>query len=137
MPERESDLTSLAEIMGAHRMRHGWPPETLAPGITMTSRRHQKRDDKTQEPAGHEVYLAPMVDDSRLYYAHLSLRNYREEDENNCRVCNGAGAVRRGELVPGQPGFGMPMRCPRWQADTHRCEPTARRDRYDHMGLES
>ena len=69
--ERESELTRLSDVMGAHRMRHGWPPEVLAPGVTMVPRRHQKRDDKTQEPAGTEVYLAPQIEDSRLYYAHL------------------------------------------------------------------
>jgi len=121
MTERESDLTPLAAIIGSHRMKHGWPPETLAPGVTMTPRRHQERDPNTQEPAGHRVYLAPQIEDSRLYYAHLSLRNYREEDDKFCPSCKGAGVVRRAELVPGQPGFGMPVRCPRWRSEDKRC----------------
>jgi hypothetical protein len=39
-----------------------------------------------------------------------------------------AGVVRRGELVPGQPGFGMPVQCPRWNSDTKRCDAEPRTD---------
>ena len=38
--------------------------------------------------------------------------------------------VRRGDLVPGQPGFGMPVRCPNYNGATKKCT------RYDHMGIE-
>lgn len=127
--KRESDLTALAQVMGANRMRYGWPPKDLAPGITMVSRRHHKRDPKTQEPSETRVYLAPQIEDSRLYYAHLNERNRRPEDAKNCPRCNGATFVRNGELVPGQFGFGLPLRCPRWVAG----EGCVNRD---HMGID-
>ena len=130
MPERESDLKSFAEVVGHHRKLHAWPPEELAPGVKLVRRKHLLRDPKTQEPKETVSYLEPVIEDSRLYYWHLSQRNQRVEDERNCPRCNGAGVVRNGELVPGQYGFGLPSTCPMWRAETKRCD-----GRLDHMGL--
>lgn len=54
----------------------------------------------------------------------------REEDAKNCAKCNGAGYVRRAELVPGQIGFGAFMFCPNWNGEQRRCVT------HDHMGFE-
>lgn len=129
--ERESDLKSFAEVVGKHRKLHAWPPEELAPGVRLVRRAHTIRDPKTQEVKETAHYLEPVIEDSRLYYWHLSQRNQRQEDARNCRVCNGAAVIRRAELVPGQPGFGMPVQCPRWRSDSRRCED----ERRDGMGL--
>lgn len=119
---RESDLKSFAEVVGHHRAVHAWPPAELAPGIVLRRRSVTVRDPKTQEPKATRHYLTPEIEDSRLYYFTLAEHNARPEDARNCPACNGAHAVRHGELVPGRPGFGTYTVCPNWTKAQRRCE---------------
>lgn len=60
------------------------------------------------EPTGAEYY-------ERIAYTSLP------DEPSRCVVCNGASYVRRGDLVPGQFGFGELIACPRWRSDAKRC----------------
>ena len=127
---RDSDLRPIGDVLAPGKYGHAWPPEELAPGVTLQRRSHVKRNPQTQEPVAVETYLEPVILDSRLYYFNLSEHNARPEDDAFCPTCNGATVVRHGELTPGRPGFGTYQACPRWRSDAKRCVWR------DHMGFE-
>ena len=110
--ERVSDLTGIGELFGRHPSLPMWPPEPLAPGVVLRRRRQVVRDPKTQEVKETKTYIVTYVEDPQAYYNHLHLRNYRPEDDRNCRACNGAGFLRY-ERPVGHPLFGKYIRCER------------------------
>lgn len=109
LEERESDLTSLADMWG--KPRHAWPPEQLAPGVVLRRIPLPAHAKSLREAlTGKASFLVPYLEDPRPFYAAIALRNYSEEDDAACAVCRGAKYVRY-ERPPGHTLFGQLVPC--------------------------
>lgn len=92
MEERESDLTSVGDVLGGRKLR-AWPPmgEDRAPGIEF---RRMPVHGTAAQKLKRTWLLVPIITDLNAFYRNCNTSMSRPYVEGECRCCRGAGFVQ-------------------------------------------